>query len=192
MPFWCSFTLVLLFFWAAPIHAHQPSFVVATTRSCCLLHLFAGSCLSLLVCLCLVVLAGPHAHCCRSLHLLVPIPCSPLAHCCFQFHCCRGHHRYCPHWDCIYIHMPTPHLSHRSFAALGHASHSHLCCVLAYSPLHSPFFALIHLHVHVCPAIHLLIWFCLCSFGPQLLVCSFVLICACFGSIVCIKYTVHT
>jgi hypothetical protein len=53
-----SFVLVLLFVWAVPVCAHWPSFVLTTARSCSLL------------------LAGPHAHCCSfmlSIRLLVPV-----------------------------------------------------------------------------------------------------------------------
>ena len=107
----CSFTLVLLFIWAAPICAHWPSFVLTATCSCCLLCLFAGPCLSLLVCPCSVVLAGPHACCCLFLHFLVPIPCSPLAR-----YCCQCHSPFIDHSPffvlvCPHVHVcPTIHL----------------------------------------------------------------------------------
>ena len=110
---------------------------------------------------------------CLSLHLLVPIPCSPLAHCCFQCHCR-------PHWGRAYIHMPAPHLSHHSFAPLSHASHSHSCCV----PTRSPLLALIirpsfvvHPHVHVCPAIHLLVWSLPVGVFVHAYLCLFGLLC---------------
>src|SRR5882762_254925 len=45
---------ILPFVWAVPVHAHRPSFVLATARSCSLL------------------LAGPHAHCC-SFVLSIPV-----------------------------------------------------------------------------------------------------------------------
>jgi hypothetical protein len=73
----CSFALVLLFVWAAPIRAHWPSFVLVAARSCSLLLirsrlcLFAGPCLFVparLYWLALVLIAarlhsfaGPHS-----------------------------------------------------------------------------------------------------------------------------------
>ena len=90
-------------------------------------------------------------------------------------------------WSCTYIHTPTPHISHHSFAPLGHASHSCSCCVPACSPL---------LALVICPSfiIHpfLCSFACMSMFVPPF-ICSFGIVHAysCLFGLLCL-HQIHS